>query len=442
MNRILGDGPAEGARCTGGLLRCLLTALLALALSPLLRAQTAPIDSAYPLETLQQLEQLVAPIALYPDALVAEMLAASTFPAEVVEANRWQRIHRGLSRVALADAVDRQPWDDSVKALIVFPSVLGSMDRNLAWTSSLGQAYFNQPQDVMAAVQAMRARARAAGHLRSTPEQAVTLDGPDILIDPVSPNFVYVPEYDPWVVFGTPVTPWSGWFDYPGVWLGGAYVSFASGFSIGFVTGFEWGWHHWGCNWRDRYVSYDDGRYLSRGTTLSHHREVHGGIETRPRTGGEPGQQHRVLASSDQRAASQTRVAQAHPVPAHRALRVRRVGLAHRVGAGFALGAKYRLHPAARGSTGYRLHLRGRNAQGYALGPRYRRPRSYRLGPRHPAGGYRIHAHGAVRIATRVRGGTILMKPAHAVIRPAAVVRPTAGAPRTAREAHASRDVH
>jgi Protein of unknown function (DUF3300) len=408
-------GTASGSRGMGALRGCLLVAVLTLVAAPLVRAQTGSIDSAYPLQTLQQLEQLVAPIALYPDPLVAEILAASTFPAEVVEADRWVRTHRGLSHAALADAVDRQPWDDSIKALAAFPSVLGNMDRNLSWTSSLGEAYYNQPQDVMAAVQAMRARARAAGHLRSTPEQAVTTDGPDILIEPVSPDFVYVPEYDPWIVYGTPVTPWAGWYDYPGIWLGGAYVSFATGFSVGFVTGFEWGWHHWGCDWRGRYVSYDRGRYRSHGATLSHHRDVHGGIETRPHTGDHPGPERGVLARPDHVAG-------------------------HRMGPGIALGPRYRLHPAGHGESGYRLHPRGRYDHGYPLG-RYRRSRSYRLGSRHPTGGYPLHARGTARIAPRARHGAILMKPAHVVIRPHTIPRPPARAPRAIHEPPASRVV-
>ena len=125
----------------------------------------------YTPQTPAQLQQLVAPIALYPDSLVAQILAASTFPEQVVEADRWVQAHPDLKGDALGKAVDQQPWDPSVKALTAFPTVLGNMDKNLSWTSSLGDAYYNQQQDVMDAVQVMRARkAEDAGNLKTTPQ--------------------------------------------------------------------------------------------------------------------------------------------------------------------------------------------------------------------------------------------------------------------------------
>src|ERR1035441_5868188 len=131
-------------------------------------------------QTPDQLQQLVAPIALYPDSLVAQILAASTFPEQVVEAQRWLQGNSGLQGAALAQAANGQPWDASVKALTAFPAVLGNMDRNLSWTSSLGDAYYNQPEDVMTAVQVMRQRASAAGTLKTTPQQIVNKQGQDI----------------------------------------------------------------------------------------------------------------------------------------------------------------------------------------------------------------------------------------------------------------------
>ena len=129
--------------------------------SPAAGAPSAPAPP-YTQGTPEQLQQLVAPIALYPDSLVAQILAASTFPEQVVEADRWVQEHQDLKGDALGQAVDQQPWDPSVKALTAFPSVLGNMDKNLSWTSSLGDAYYNQQQDVMDAVQVMRQRARRA----------------------------------------------------------------------------------------------------------------------------------------------------------------------------------------------------------------------------------------------------------------------------------------
>jgi hypothetical protein len=127
----------------------------------------------YAQQTPQQLQRLVAPIALYPDSLVAQVLAASTFPEQVVEADRWVQANPDLKGDALGKAVDQQPWDPSVKALAAFPSVLGNMDKNLSWASSLGDAYFNQQADVMDAVQVMRRRAQAAGDLKTTEQQTV-----------------------------------------------------------------------------------------------------------------------------------------------------------------------------------------------------------------------------------------------------------------------------
>ncbi len=218
--------------------------------------------------TPEQLQQLVAPIALYPDSLVAQILAAATFPEQVVEADRWVQEHKDLQGAALGQAADRQPWDASVKALTAFPSVLGNMDKNLSWTSSLGDAYYNQQQDVMDAVQAMRQRAQGAGDLKSTPQQVVTDQGSQIAIQPANPEVVYVPAYDPWMVYGDPIMAWPGWYPYPGIWFGGPYLSFGPGFGIGFFGGFGWGWNHWGFNWGGRYATYGGGRYYSRSSTF------------------------------------------------------------------------------------------------------------------------------------------------------------------------------
>jgi hypothetical protein len=232
----------------------------------------APAEAAqgppYTQQTPEQLQQLVAPIALYPDSLVAQILAASTFPEQVVQADRWVQAHPDLNGEALGQAVDQQPWDPSVKALTAFPSVLGNMDKNLSWASSLGDAYYNQQQDVMDAVQVMRQRAQAAGNLKTTPQQTVTTQGPTTVIEPANPNVVYVPAYDPWLVYGDPLMAWPGWYPYPGIWYGGPYLSFGIGFGTGFFGGYGWGWPHWGFNWHNRYAIYGGSRYYSRSTTF------------------------------------------------------------------------------------------------------------------------------------------------------------------------------
>src|ERR1700746_834193 len=149
-----------------------------------------------PQQSPQELQQLVAPIALYPDALVAQILAAATYPTQIVEADRWMQRHTHLKGEELAKEVDKQDWDPSVKALAQFPSVLENMDKNLSWTSSLGEAYINNPQDVTDAVQQMRQQAQQAGNLKSTDQERVTTQGNTIIIEPANPEVVYVPAYD------------------------------------------------------------------------------------------------------------------------------------------------------------------------------------------------------------------------------------------------------
>jgi Protein of unknown function (DUF3300) len=233
--------------------------------APPQEGQAAP---PYTTQTPEQIQQLVAPIALYPDSLVAQILAAATFPEQVVEADRWVQSHPDLKGEALAQATDQQPWDPSVKALAAFPSVLGNMDKNLSWTSSLGDAYYNQQQDVMDAVQVMRQRAQQAGNLKSTPQQTVSNQGSTVVIEPANPEVVYIPAYNPWVVYGGPIGPWPGWYPYPGIWYGGPYLSFGVPFGIGFFGGFGWGWGHWGFDWHNRYPIYNHNRYYSHSNTF------------------------------------------------------------------------------------------------------------------------------------------------------------------------------
>src|ERR1700689_4277713 len=212
--------------------------------------QEPPIAPPAPApKSAAELDQMVAPIALYPDELVAEILAASTYPDQVVEADRFVDAHPDLKAKALADAVDQQPWDESVKALTAFPSVLANMDKNLSWASSLGDAYYNQQSDVMDAIQRMRQKAQQAGNLKDTPQQTVQTQGSNIVIQPADPDVIYVPAYDPWAIYGYPIAPWPFWYNYPGIWFGGPYLSFGLGFGIGFYGGYGWGWHNWGTNW-------------------------------------------------------------------------------------------------------------------------------------------------------------------------------------------------
>jgi hypothetical protein len=258
--------------------------------APAPAAQGAP----YKQQTPEQIQQLVAPIALYPDSLVAQVLAASTFPEQVVQADRWLQANPELKGDALAKAADQQPWDVSVKALTAFPSVLGNMDKNLSWTSSLGDAYYNQQQDVMDAVQVMRQRAQQAGTLKTTSQQTVTTQGSTVTVEPANPDVVYVPAYDPWLVYGYPVVPWPGWYPYPGIWYDGPYLSFGIGFGIGFFAGFGWGWPYWGFDWHNRYPIFNHNRYYSRSTTFYNRNNFYrgggarGGVGARSFAGSRP----------------------------------------------------------------------------------------------------------------------------------------------------------
>ena len=222
-------------------------------------------------QTPEELQQMVAPIALYPDALVSQILAAATYPTEIVEADRWVQDHPNLKGNDLANAVDQQPWDPSIKAITQFPSVLANLDKNLAWTSALGEAYVNQSEAVMDAVQVMRARAQASGNLKSNEQEKVVTEEKTIVIEPADPEVVYVPAYDPWIVYGAPVVVWPGWYPYPGLYVDGPAISFGVGFGVGFFAGFGWGWHGWGCDWGHRTVIYNHNTFISNSKTFYGH---------------------------------------------------------------------------------------------------------------------------------------------------------------------------
>src|SRR5277367_1812633 len=202
-----------------------------------------------------QLNALVAPIALYPDALVAQVLAAAANPDQVAYADDWLNQNKSLTGTALAQAVDQQSWDPSVKALMQFPSVLDNLARNLSWTSSLGQAFANQQADVMAAVQVMRAKAMAAGSLQSSSQVTVVQQSPStIVIQPANPQVVYVPQYNPTVVYGAAVAV--PFYVAPPVPVVAAGLYFGAGITVGATfggggwgAGFGWGWHAWNVNW-------------------------------------------------------------------------------------------------------------------------------------------------------------------------------------------------
>lgn len=243
-----------------------------------------------------QLNDLVAPVALYPDPLLSQVLVAATYPLEVVQAFQWVQRNPGLNGPALTEGAQQQNWDPSVQALVIYPDVLKRLNDDVAWTTSLGNAFLAQQQDVMDAVQRMRQRAQEAGKLQSTPQETVetaTADSgqPYIQIEPASPDVIYVPVYDPVWIWGPPV-----WYPYPHWWwpprtflTGGLYFGFGAPVNVGFYFGAGWhGWGGWGWHpgWGNRTVIVNNTfvhRYNFnttnitnvRGTTVWTHDPVH-----------------------------------------------------------------------------------------------------------------------------------------------------------------------
>lgn len=200
--------------------------------------------------TQAELDQMLAPIALYPDALLSQVLMASTYPLDVVQAARWAREHPGLQGDEAVAAVADKDWDASVKSILAFPNLIARMDEKLDWTKGLGDAFLAQEPHVMETVQQLRRKARAAGQLAPDERVRVVEDGGSIVIEPANPRVVYVPYYDPWVVYGPwwwsayPPIAWAPWPGYiasrPGIWWG-VGVGISAGFFFG---GVDWDHRH------------------------------------------------------------------------------------------------------------------------------------------------------------------------------------------------------
>jgi len=225
-----------------------------LCLGPILLAQDAPPPPP-PGQTLSpdQLDGLVAPIALYPDPLISQILVASTYPLEIVQAYQWMQRNPGLSGPDLTQAAQQQNWDPSVQALVIFPEVMKRLNEDVTWTTNLGNAFLAQQADVMDAIQRMRQKAQDAGRLASTPQQRVvqTTDSGQRVIEivPADPEVIYVPVYDPAWIWGPPM-----WYPYPRWYWGprpvygaGIFFGFGGGIRIGAFFGGGWGgWGGWG----------------------------------------------------------------------------------------------------------------------------------------------------------------------------------------------------
>ncbi len=237
---------ALAKRAWAGFLVALLSASFAF-------AQSASREQDRPAFTQQELDQMLAPIALYPDSLLSQILMASTYPLEVIEAARWSRDNPGLTGDQAVGAVGQNDWDPSVKSLAAFPQLLSMMDEKLDWTENLGEAFLSQESQVMDTVQTLRQRAYAAGNLSATNQQYVRQQGQTIVVEPANPQLVYVPYYDPLVVYGPwwypthpPVhwSPWPGYYARPGISVAfywGPVVRISAGFFFG---GFDWPRRH------------------------------------------------------------------------------------------------------------------------------------------------------------------------------------------------------
>ncbi len=266
------------------------------------QAEQAPA-ATYAAPTADQLYQLVAPIALFPDNLVAMVLAASTYPDQVSAAYQWLQQNSSLKGQQLAEAANQQSWDASVKGLTAFSDVLSQMATNLSWTSALGDAYYNIPQSVMNAVQVMRQRAYSAGNLKSNQQQNVTVENQapgvapppastseepqvtvvqpppqTIIIQPAQPEVVYVPAYNPTVVYGAPVAVYPGYST--GAMVATSLISFGVGIAVGAaISGggcCGWGYNAWGCGWHNNTVVYNHNTYISTSNTFVNRNNYYG----------------------------------------------------------------------------------------------------------------------------------------------------------------------
>src|SRR5271167_484694 len=214
----------------------------------------APTEQAAAKLPPEQLDSLVAPIALYPDPLLSQVLVASTYPLEVVQLQQWLAQNKGMNEKQLADTVKKQDWDPSIQGLAALPDVVKLLAENIKWTTDLGNAFLAQQKDVMDAVQRMRAKAQGTGNLKSSEQQKVETKVVEskqiIVVEQASPEVVYVPSYNPTVVYGAPVYAYPPIaYPPPGYYAAGMAISFGVGIAMGAAWGGGWGYNSgWGGN--------------------------------------------------------------------------------------------------------------------------------------------------------------------------------------------------
>ena len=233
--------------------------------------QTAPpADQSAPLIPPDQLDSLVAPIALYPDPVLAQVLAASTYPLELIQLQQWLAKNKLLNDKALTDAVAKQPWDPSVQAMAALPDVVKRLADDIQWTTDLGNAFLAQQSDLMEAVQRMRKKAQDRGNLKSNEQQTVEVkvieSKPVIVVEQANPQVVYVPTYDPVVIYGAPIYPYPPIY-YPPAWYypAGMAISFGVGVAMGAFWSGGWGW---GCGWGGGDITINRNNNFNRNTNI------------------------------------------------------------------------------------------------------------------------------------------------------------------------------
>jgi hypothetical protein len=243
-----------------------------------------------------QLDSLVAPIALYPDPMLAQVLAASTYPLEIVQLQQWLEKNKTLKDKALADAVQKQPWDPSVQGLAAMPDMVKRLANDIQWTTDLGNAFLAQQSDVMDAVQRMRKKAQDSGNLKSTEQQKVETKVVEskqvVVIQQANPEVVYVPTYNPTVVYGPPVYPYPPiTYPPPGYYAAGVAISFGVGLAMGAAWGGGWGY---GCGWGgNNDITINNNNNYNRNSNINggNRNNVNGGnrVSTQPARGGAGG---------------------------------------------------------------------------------------------------------------------------------------------------------
>lgn len=224
----------------------------------------------------EQLDSLVAPIALYPDPMLSQTLVAATYPLEIIQLQQWLEKNKGLKDKALADAVKKQDWDPSIQAMAALPDVVKQLAENVKWTTDLGNAFLAQQSDVMDAVQRMRKKAMDSGNLKSSEQQKVETKVVEsktvVVVEQANPQVVYVPSYNPTVVYGPPPYPYPPIaYPPPGYYAAGMAISFGVGVAMGAMWGGGWGW---GCGWGGNDIDINVDNNFNRNTNVNRNSNV------------------------------------------------------------------------------------------------------------------------------------------------------------------------